>query len=296
MKVEGIDKVCVVGAGTMGHQIALCAAMAGYRTKCMDTSLKMMEKAADFTERYLSGRVSQGKMAPEVAQAGRDNLSFTSSLEEAAEDADLAIEVVPEILELKRKIFSQLDKICPDNALLVTNSSYIVSSRLADATGRPEKVCNMHFFVPPVAMLPVEVVKGPHTSVETANTIAGVCKSMGKIPILLEKEIKGFLVNRILTVIKREALFLYDTGVAAYEDIDTAVVEGLGHKIPPFRLMDLVGLDLSLLITTEHYRETGDPINKPSPAIVEKVALNLLGRKTGKGFYDYSEMLAKRGY
>lgn len=296
MKVKGINNVCVVGAGTMGHQIALCAALAGYRVRCMDTSPKALERAAEFTQRYISNRAAQGKMSPELVLAGRENLSFTSSLEEAAENADLAIEVVPEVLALKCGIFSRLDKICPDHALLVTNSSFIVSSRIADATGRPEKICNMHFFVPPVAMLPVEVVKGPHTSAETAGIIAGVCKSMGKIPIMLDKEIHGFLVNRILSAVQREALFLYDTGVASYEDIDLAVMEGLGHKIPPFRLMDLIGLDLVQLISNEHYRETGDPVFKPSPAVVEKVSLNRLGRKTGRGFYDYTEMLAQRGY
>lgn len=280
----------------MGHQIALCAALAGYKVICTDTSEKAMKKAEEFTQKYLSSRVAQGKMTSELALAGRENLSFTSSLEEATESADLAIEVVPEVLELKRGIFSRLDKICPDHALLVTNSSFIVSSRIADATGRPEKICNMHFFVPPVAMLPVEVVKGPHTSAETAVIISGVCKSMGKIPIMLEKEIHGFLVNRILSAVQREALFLYDTGVASYEDIDLAVKEGLGHKIPPFRLMDLIGLDLVKLISNEHYRETGDPVFKPSPVVVEKVALNRLGRKTGRGFYDYTEMLAQRGY
>lgn len=296
MKVSGINNVCVVGAGTMGHQIALCAAMAGYRTVCVDTSVKALERAAEFNGKYLSSRVARGKMTAEESLAATQNLSFTSILEEAAGDADLVIEVVPEVLELKRSIFSRLDKICPEHTLLVTNSSFIVSSRLADATGRPDKICNMHFFVPPVAMLPVEVVKGPHTSLETAETIAGVCKSMGKIPIMLEKEIHGFLVNRILSAVQREALFLYDTGVASYEDIDLAVSEGLGHKLPPFRGMDLIGLDLVLLISKEHYRETGDPVFKPSPAIVENVSKNTLGRKTGRGFYDYSEMLAQRGY
>ena len=156
-------------------------------------------------------------------------------------------------------------------------------------------MCNMHFFVPPLAMRPVEVVKGPHTAESTTRTIAEVCRSMGKIPIMLDKEIHGFLINRILAV-HNEALFLYDTGVASFEDIDTAVKEGLGHKIAPFYQMDLIGLDLALQINMEHYRESGDPKQKPSPALVEKVAQNRLGRKTGKGFYDYDKMLGDRGY
>lgn len=296
MKVAGINKVCVVGAGTMGHQIALCAALAGYKVACNDINEEALERARRFMDKYLPDRVAKGKMTAETARAGKENLSFTTDLEEAARDADLVIEVIPEVLELKRRMFARLDKICPPHALLVTNSSFIVSSRLADVTGRPEKICNMHFFVPPLVMLPVEVVKGPHTSEETAQTIAGVCRSMGKIPIMLDKEIHGFLVNRILSVVQREALFLYDTGVASYEDIDLAVKEGLGHKMAPFYQMDLIGLDLVLLIGMEHYRETGNPEYKPSPAVVEMVAKNRLGRKTGKGFYDYGQMLDERGY
>lgn len=296
MKAPGINNVCVVGAGTMGHQIAICAALAGYKVKCNDTSEEALDKARRFLDKYLPGRVAKGKLTEEAARAGKENLSFTTSLEEAAMDADLVIEVVPEVLELKRQIFARLDKICPPQALLVTNSSFIVSSRLAGATGRPEKICNMHFFVPPLAMLPVEVVKGPHTAEETAETIAAVCRSMGKIPIMLDKEIHGFLVNRILSVVHREALFLYDTGVASYEDIDLAVKEGLGHKIAPFYQMDLIGLDLLLTINMEHYRETGDPAYKPSPALAQRVAQNRLGRKTGQGFYSYEEMLENRGY
>lgn len=296
MKPSGIDRICVVGAGTMGHQIAICAALAGYKVSCNDINEDVLERARRFLDTYLPGRVARGKLTREAAGACRENLSFTTDLEEAAKDADLVIEVVPEVLELKQRVFARLDKICPPHTLLVTNSSFIVSSRLAGVTNRPDKICNMHFFVPPLAMLPVEVVKGSHTSEETARTIAGVCQSMGKIPIMLEKEIHGFLVNRILSVVHREALFLYDTGVASFEDIDLAVKEGLGHKIAPFYQMDLIGLDLVLLIGMEHYRETGNPEYKPSPAVVEMVAQNRLGRKTGKGFYDYEHMLKERGY
>lgn len=280
----------------MGHQIALCAALAGYRVACHDISEDALAKAAGFMEKYLSHRLAEGKMTAETARAGRENLRFTMDLEEAAGDADFVIETIPEVLDLKRQVFARLDQICSPHALLVTNSSFIVSSRLAGATGRPEKVCNMHFFTPPLVMKPVEVVKGPHTASETVRVVMDVCRSMGKIPILLEKEIHGFLVNRVLSAVHREALFLYDTGVASYEDIDIAVREGLGHKTAPFYQMDLIGLDLVLLINREHYRETGNPAFKPSPALVEMVAQNRLGRKTGRGFYDYSQMLSKRGY
>ncbi|MFZ5642194.1 MAG: 3-hydroxyacyl-CoA dehydrogenase family protein [Bacillota bacterium] len=294
--VQVIEKVCVLGAGTMGKQIALCAAMAGYSTGCVDPDPVAVEKAVSFAETYFADQVKRGKMSQESALAGQNNIRFTTKLEEAAADADLVIESVPEVLELKRNIFSRLDKICLEKTILVTNSSFIPSSRIADATGRPGKVCNMHFFTPPIVMKPVEVVKGPHTSVETAQTVAGVCRSMGKFPIMLEKEIHGLLVNRVLDAILRESLFLLDMGVASFEDIDTAVSLALGHRIPPFRVMDLIGLDVVNLIFMEHYRETGDPRFKPSPSVVELVTQNRLGRKNGRGFYDYGKMMEERGY
>jgi len=296
VRVEGINRICVVGAGTMGSQIALCGALAGYTVVCSDIDHAALERARRFTDTYLSGRVARGKLDDAAAQVARDNLSFTTDLAEAAAGADLAIEAAPEVLELKRTLFRRLDRICPAHALLVTNSSFIVSSKLAEVTRRPEKVANMHFFVPPLAMSPVEVVQGPHTAAQTAATIAAVCTSMGKTPIMLRKEIHGFLVNRILSVIQREAQFLHDTGVASFEDIDTAVREGLGHKVGPFYQMDLIGLDLVYAIGREHFRESGDPSQRPSPAVVERVARNELGRKTGKGFYDYEGMLKERGF
>jgi len=289
MTVPGINKICVVGAGNMGHQIALCAALAGYRVKCTDVNEEILQKAEKFADTYLPERVARGKLSEEQARAARANISFTTSLEEAAGDADLVIEAVLEKLALKRSIFAQLDEICPAHTILATNSSFIVSSKIADATKRPEKVCNMHFFNPALVMKLVEVVKGPHVAEETAATVMEVCKSMGKTPVLLKKEIYGFLVNRILAALNREALFLYDMGIASFEDIDTAVVNALGHPLGPFRLMDLTGIDLSYYIEMERYQETGDPAHKPSPIIVEKFVKKEWGRKTGKGFYDYSK-------
>ena len=287
--MAGPQKICVVGAGNMGHQIALCAAIAGYRVKCTDIDPGVLQKAEQFADRYLPERVAKGKLDVETARRARANLSFTTSLEEAAGDADFVIEAILEKLDLKRQLFARLDKIAPPHAILATNSSFIVSSKIAGATGRPEKVCNMHFFNPALVMKLVEVVKGPHVSDETAQTVMEVSRSMGKTPVLLKKEIYGFLVNRILAAINHEALFLYDMGIASYEDIDTAVVLALGHPMGPFKLMDLTGIDLSYYIGMERYRETGDPAHKPSPVIVEKFVKKEWGRKTGKGFYDYGD-------
>ncbi|MEW6423301.1 MAG: 3-hydroxyacyl-CoA dehydrogenase family protein [Bacillota bacterium] len=284
-----IENICVVGAGNMGHQIALCAAIAGFKVKCCDINEEILLKAKEFADKYLSERVAKGKLSREVAEGARSNISFTTGLKEAACDADLVIEAVLEKLDLKRKIFSQLDEICPPHTILATNSSYIVSSKIAGATKRPGKVCNMHFFNPALVMKLVEVVKGSHTAEETAETVMEAAKRMGKIPVLLQKEIYGFLVNRILTAIRSEALYLYDLGVASFEDIDKAVVHGLGHPMGPFQLLDLTGIDLSYCVQMERYRESGDPAHKPSPVIVEKFVKGEWGRKTGQGFYDYAQ-------
>ncbi|MDW7674172.1 MAG: 3-hydroxyacyl-CoA dehydrogenase family protein [Bacillota bacterium] len=284
-----IKNICVVGAGNMGHQIALSAAIAGFKVICMDLNKEILDKAISFTEKYLPERVSKGKLTEEQAKAAANNISFTDDLTNAAKDADLVIEAVVEKIEVKRKVFAELDEICPPHAILTSNSSYIVSSKIADVTKRPDQVCNMHFFVPALVMKLVEVVKGPHTSQETADTVMQVAEKMGKIPVLLQKEIYGFLVNRIVAATKNEALYLYDMGIASYEDIDTAVVNALGHPMGPFRLMDLTGIDLSYYIATEKYQESGDPKDKPSPVLVEKFIKKEWGRKVGKGFYDYSE-------
>ena len=283
-----IEKICVLGAGNMGHQIALSAALAGYQVKCMDVDTKALDKARNFVEKYLPERVAKGKLDEETANMARTGLSFTEDLKIAAGDADFVIEAVLEKLDLKRKIFLELDKICPAHTILTTNSSYIVSSKIADITGRPGKVCNMHFFNPALVMKLVEVVKGPHSSDETIQVTMEVSKKMGKTPVLLNKEIYGFLVNRILTAIRNEALFLYDMDIASFADIDTAVENALGHPMGPFKLLDLTGIDLNYHICTERYRETQNPVHKPSSIIVEKYIKKEWGRKTGKGFYDYA--------
>lgn len=282
-----IKKIAVIGAGNMGHQIALAGAIAGFQVKCTDIDREALDKAIAFTEKYLPERVTKGRLTEEQAQEARARVDFTEDLAEGVQDADLVIEAVVENMEVKRQVFAQLDEICPPHTILATNSSYIVSSKIADVTQRPAQVCNMHFFVPALVMKLVEVVQGPHTSNETIQAVMKTAEKMGKIPVLLHKEIYGFLVNRFVTAIKEEALHLYDLGIASYEDIDKALVHGLGHPMGPFRLMDLTGIDLSYYVAMERYGETGEPKYKPSPIIVEKYIKKEWGRKVGKGFYDY---------
>jgi 3-hydroxybutyryl-CoA dehydrogenase len=282
-----INKIAVIGAGNMGHQIAICAALSGFQVRCTDTNSDILNKAINFADNYLKERVNKGKLTTEAAKQARENLVFTPSVQEAAKDADLVIEAIIEKLDIKRTLFAELDKICPPHTILATNSSYIVSSKIADATARPNKVCNMHFFNPALVMKLVEVVQGAHVSDETVDSVMNAAKKMSKTPVLLHKEIYGFLVNRFLQATRQEALKLLDMGVASYEDIDLAVKNGLGYPMGPFELLDLTGVDLAYHVGMEKYRESGDPADRPSPTVVEKFTKGEWGKKVGKGFYDY---------
>ncbi len=282
-----INNIAVIGAGNMGHQIALCAALSGFKVTCTDMDVAVLNKAIQFADTYLSERVVKQKLTKEAAEQARKNIAFVFTIEEAVVSADLVIEAIVEKLAIKRKVFAQLDKLCPSHTILATNSSYMVSSKIADATSRPEKVCNMHFFNPALVMKLVEVVKGPHVSDETVEAVMNAAHRMSKTPVLLHKEIYGFLVNRFLQATRQEALKLFDMGIASHEDIDTAVKNGLGYPMGPFQLLDLTGVDLAYHTAMEKYGESGDAADRPSPTIVEKFTKGEWGKKVGKGFYNY---------
>jgi len=288
MTIEDIRNICVVGAGNMGHQISLLCAIHGYRTTCTDVAPGALQKAEKFVEAYLRGRVEKGKLTAENAEAARGNISFTPDLKEAAKDADYVIEAVTEVLDVKRRLFADLDRFVPTHAILATNSSNFVSSLLADATGRPEKVINLHFFNPALVMQLVEVVRGPHVSDETSQVSMDLCARLEKVSVLIKKEVEGFLLNRIFKAITKEALWMLEMGIAAAEDIDKACVFGAGHPMGPFKLMDLVGIDLEYTASMERFRKTGNPADLPSPGVVGKYIKGDYGQKTGRGWYDYS--------
>lgn len=271
----------------MGHQIAICAALAGYQVSCCDVSEAALESAQSFADTYLPQRANKGKLTWEEAEAARRRLRFMPDMQDAACDADLVIEAATERLELKRSLFCQLDQIAPPHAILATNSSFLVSSKVADATGRPGKVCNMHFFNPALVMKLVEVVKGPHTEGKTAQACYEVAQRMGKEPVMLQKEVYGFLVNSILNAINRQAFYLADMGIATPQEIDKAVENGLNHPMGPFRLMDLTGIDMNYYQRMERYQETQSPEDIPWPLLTEKWAKGEWGRKTRRGFYEY---------
>lgn len=289
MKIDDVKNVCVVGAGNMGHQIALQCALHGFKTVSTDVVPAALEKAEKFVDNYLPGRVQKGRMTEDEAKAARSRISFTGDLKEAAKDADVVIEAVLERIDLKRKIFADLDKIAPEGAILATNSSFIVSSRIADATQRPDRVCNLHFFNPALVMKLVEVVQGPHVSDETAKCMMDFCLKIDKIPVHVKKEVDGFILNRIFSAIHKEAFWMLEMGVASYEDIDKACVYGAGHPMGPFRLLDLTGIDLAYDIGMSHFYESGDPADLPVPTIVKKYTEGKFGQKTGEGFYSYKK-------
>jgi 3-hydroxybutyryl-CoA dehydrogenase len=282
-----IQTITVIGAGNMGHQIAISVAIAGFEVICMDSNLDALKKAKDFATNYLSGRVEKGRLSQVEVDKIKLKLHFESSLEKALANTDLVIEAIIENLDIKKDLFIQLDHLCPKHTILATNSSYIVSSQIAPSTNRSDKVCNMHFFNPALVMNLVEIVKGPHVSDETVNLLKDVVLQMGKTPVVLNKEIYGFLVNRILQATRQEALKLLDMGVASHEDIDNAVIKGLGYPMGPFQLLDLTGIDLAYHVGMEKYKATGDEADKPSPTIIEKFEKGEWGKKVGKGFYNY---------
>jgi len=287
--IENIKKILVVGAGAMGSQIGMVCAISGYEVAVQDIDSSMLDKAKKELESRMSRNVEKERMTEKEVGEAFGRMTFTEDLESAASNADFVIEAAIEKLDVKRELFARLDEAAPEHAILATNSSTIVGSRVADATNRPDKVCNMHFFNPALIMKCVEIVRGPETSDATVETALELTKRIGKAPVLLEKEISGFVANRILHALRDEAIDLYEGGYASFEDIDTACKTALGHPMGPFELMDLTGIDISYYVRQARYEETGNEADKPRKSIVEKFERGELGRKTGKGWYEYDE-------
>ena len=204
-------------------------------------------------------------------------------------EADFIIEAIIQNLEIKRELFRKISRICRPDAVLGTNSSNIVSSRLADVTVNPERLLNIHYFNPALVMQLVELVKGGHTSEETIEAARVFAENTGKTPIVLNREIAGFVANRINAAVVHEALSLLEKGVATVNDIDTACEKGLGYPMGPFRLMDLTGIDVNYYVRVERFAESQDPFDAPNPLVIEKFEKGEYGRKTGKGWYEYPD-------
>lgn len=266
----------------------MVAALGGFDAVVQDISADAVAQAEQAMKEWVDGRVAKGRLDAEQADSAWSRIRFTTDLREAVGDADLVIEAATEKLDIKRRVFAQIDELAPGHAILTTNSSTYGSSSVADATKRPEKVCNMHFFNPALVMKAVEVVRHPDTSDDTVDTVMAVARQMGKQPVLLNKEIPGFIANRLMGALRSEAIDLYEQGVASLEDIDVAAKSALGHPMGPFELMDLVGIDVTYLIREATFDMTGDEREKPHPLITEKYEAGEFGRKTGKGWYSYA--------
>lgn len=286
MKIDTIKKVCVVGAGQMGRQIALNTAIHGYETWLTDSFADVLPKVDAWARKYLAGRVEKGKLTQEAADAALANFHLAPSLEEAAAGADLAIEAIIEKKEEKETLFRALDGFLSPNAIIATNSSFMVSSLFKDCVSDPSRLANLHYFNPALSMKLIEVVRGDHTSDETAETLAEFARRTAKIPVVIRKEIDGFIVNRVARSITFAALEIVSLGVADPQDVDTALENGLNHPMGPFRLMDLTGIDLTYYVMAE-MEANGD--HHPGFDLVEaKYKAGEFGRKTGKGWYDYT--------
>jgi 3-hydroxybutyryl-CoA dehydrogenase len=284
-----METILVVGAGAMGSQIAMVCALAGYDTTVTDIAQAALDRARTQLHARLDRDVAKGRRTAHDVDAAFARLTFTTDLDAAAPGADLVIEAALEDLQVKRELFARLDKITPPHAILTTNSSAIMSSQLADATGRPDRVANMHFFNPALVMRCVEVVRGPATSDATVDAVVALTEQIGKQPVVLRKEIPGFVANRILSALRDEAVSLLENGIASVEDIDAACRTALGHPMGPFELMDLTGIDIGYRAKLARHSLSGDDRDLPSRTVTELVERGDLGRKTGKGFYTYDE-------
>jgi 3-hydroxybutyryl-CoA dehydrogenase len=282
-------KLAVIGAGSMGAQIAQQAALHGIDVALQDQDPAQLRKARESNAGHLARRVEKGKLSQQDVGAALERVRATSDLGEAVGSADMVIEAVFEDLELKRSIFAALDAAAPPDAVLASNSSTMGISKIADVTATPERCLNMHFFYPVLVMDLVEIVRGPQTSDETVERATAMARAMGRTPVLLNKEIDGFIVNRILHAATQEAYRLLDAGVASFEDIDTAVEKGLNWPMGPFRLGDFSGLDVTYNARLHMYRVTGDERYRPSPQLEAKVKAGKLGRKSGEGWYRYAK-------
>ena len=286
-----IKKVAVIGAGAMGTGIAYVCATKGYEVSIRDINEDLVKRGMGKIRTLIATGVDRGKMTPKQAEDIMKRIKGTTDIAEAVKDADLVIEAVFEDLDLKKKVFKELDEASPPRTILASNTSTLSITEMGAATKRPDKVVGLHFFNPAYAMKLVEVIWGEKTSEETTKTVTDFVISLDKKPVQVKKDIRGFIVNRILGAAMGEAIYLFEAGIASAEDIDNAVVLGLNWPMGPLKLADFVGLDIVYHSSKSTAAEIDEEyIRKrfqPSKLLEKMVKEGRLGVKTRKGFYEY---------
>ena len=280
-----LNKIAVMGAGMMGTGIAQVIAMGGYPVSVRDIASDFLNKSKARIEKKLKELVEKGRLSEQDAKKISSRMTFTEDFKAAVADADLIVEAVPEDLELKRKVFSELEKVAKPSAIFASNTSELSISSLASSTRRPKQVIGTHWFFPPQVMKLIEVVVTPETSEETLETTVTFCKTIGKETVVC-KDAQGFITSRAISALVAECMRIHEEGIASIEDIDKAMKLGFNHPMGPFQLMDMSGLDVVYHALEGLTKVYGDRF-KPTQAMAQLVENGSFGQKTGKGFYNY---------